>query len=93
MSAPATTLEHTGALVDGTTYAYRICALDAVGNMSSGATVTGKPVPETNPPTGTVAINEGRGNDEEHRGDADAEGGGRRRRCDPDVHQQHGDAA
>jgi hypothetical protein len=32
-------------LVNGTTYAYRVCAIDAAGNMSSGATKTGTPRP------------------------------------------------
>jgi hypothetical protein len=55
----ATTLVHTG-LVNGTTYGYRICAIDAVGNISSGATVTGQPVPsDTTPPRGTLTINGG----------------------------------
>lgn len=39
----ATALVHTG-LVNGTIYAYRVCAIDATGGMSSGATVTGRPV-------------------------------------------------
>ncbi len=34
---------HTG-LVNGTTYGYRVCAIDAAGNISAGATVTGTPV-------------------------------------------------
>ena len=52
------TLVHTG-LVNGTSYGYRICAVDAAGNVSTGATVIGTPVPETTPPSGTVTINGG----------------------------------
>jgi hypothetical protein len=54
------TLEHTG-LLNGTTYAYRVCAINGAGSMSSGVTKIGKPVPETVPPTGTVKINEDAG--------------------------------
>lgn len=51
-------LVHTG-LTNGVTYGYRICAIDAAGNMSTGATATGRPVPELDPPTGSVTINGG----------------------------------
>ena len=54
----ATSLVHAG-LRNGTTYSYRVCAADAAGNVSAGATGRGRPVPETNPPTGTVTINGG----------------------------------
>lgn len=40
----ATELVHAG-LVNGRTYGYRVCAIDAVGNMSSGATASGRPLP------------------------------------------------
>jgi hypothetical protein len=46
---------HTG-LVNGTHYNYRVCAVDAAGNMSTGATATATPVPETTAPVGTIAI-------------------------------------
>jgi hypothetical protein len=39
-----TSYPHTG-LTNGTTYGYRVCATDKTGNMSSGATVNGRPVP------------------------------------------------
>jgi subtilisin family serine protease len=50
-----TTATVTG-LTNGTTYAFRVCAVDGVGNVSSGATRTGRPVPETTPPVGSVSI-------------------------------------
>jgi hypothetical protein len=46
-------------LENGTIYSYRICAIDAAGNMSTGVTASSMPVPETNPPTGWVMINYG----------------------------------
>jgi hypothetical protein len=39
-------------LVDGTTYSWRVCAVDTAGNISSGKVVTGRPAPEYNPPSG-----------------------------------------
>jgi hypothetical protein len=53
-----TSFIHTGR-TNGTTYSYRVCAIDKAGNMSSGATISVKPVPETNPPTGSIVINSG----------------------------------
>jgi len=47
---------HTG-LTNGTTYYYLVCAIDKAGNMSSGATTSVRPIPETNPPTGSIVIN------------------------------------
>jgi hypothetical protein len=38
-----TSFIHTGR-TNGTTYAYRVCAIDKAGNMSSGATARAKPV-------------------------------------------------
>ena len=38
------TYPHTG-LINGTTYGYRVCAIDKAGNMSTGATATARPVP------------------------------------------------
>ena len=52
----ATTLDFTGP-DNGAVYSFRICAIDAVGRMSAGATVSAKQVPELVPPTGTVTIN------------------------------------
>ena len=47
-------------LVNGATYGWRVCAVDAAGNISSGVALTGRPAPEYNPPTvGTVTINGG----------------------------------
>jgi hypothetical protein len=46
-------------LTNGTTYSYRVCALDVAGNLSAGATVSAVPRPESNPPAGTVKINSG----------------------------------
>ena len=54
----ATSYVHTG-LVNGATWAYRVCALDAAGNTSAGATTTAAAVPEITPPTGTIVINGG----------------------------------
>ncbi|MBL8617924.1 MAG: fibronectin type III domain-containing protein [Deltaproteobacteria bacterium] len=39
-------------LVDGLTYSWRVCAVDAAGNISSGKVVSGRPAPEYNAPTG-----------------------------------------
>jgi hypothetical protein len=44
-------------LTNGTTFGYRVCALDAVGNVSTGATTTSRPATEFTPPTGSVVIN------------------------------------
>jgi hypothetical protein len=38
----ATSYTHTG-LINGTTYYYRVCASDAAGNMSTGATASARP--------------------------------------------------
>lgn len=46
-------------LSNGLTFGYRVCALDAAGNVSSGATATARTAPEFVPPTGTVVINSG----------------------------------
>jgi hypothetical protein len=40
---PATTYTHTGLTV-GMIYSYRVCAIDAAGNMSAGATASAQPV-------------------------------------------------
>ncbi len=49
---------HTG-LTNGTTCYYRVCATDKAGNLSGGAAASAKPVPETNPPRGSIVINGG----------------------------------
>jgi len=46
-------------LVNGTTYSYRVCAVDGAGNTSSGATASAAPRAETPAPTGSLAINGG----------------------------------
>src|SRR5207249_3647206 len=54
-----TSFLHTG-LTNGTTYGYRVCATDAVGNVSSGATASATPqAVDSTAPTGTVVINSG----------------------------------
>ncbi|HNC96896.1 MAG TPA: fibronectin type III domain-containing protein, partial [Myxococcota bacterium] len=58
-SGPASSFTHTG-LTDGTTYRYRICTTDEAGNSSSGISISARPAPEYNEPTGgTVEINGG----------------------------------
>jgi subtilisin family serine protease len=54
----ATSAAITG-LGNGTKYAFRVCAVDAAGNVSTGATATAAPRPEANPPVGTIRINGG----------------------------------
>ena len=51
---------HTG-LVNGKTYAYRLCAIDAVGNTAAGVTLEARPAPEYDGPKGTVVIAAGVG--------------------------------
>jgi subtilisin family serine protease len=46
-------------LTNGTTYHYRVCALDRAANVSPGATKSATPAPEFDAPTGTVTINDG----------------------------------
>lgn len=46
-------------LVNGTTYSYRVCAVDGATNLSAGATVSAAPRPESNAPVGTLKINGG----------------------------------
>jgi hypothetical protein len=52
------TFTHTG-LTNGTLYGYRLCPVDSAGNIGAGSTVTTRPTPELNAPTGTVAVNGG----------------------------------
>jgi subtilisin family serine protease len=55
----ATTAKLTS-LVNGTTYSVRVCAIDAAGNTSTGATASAVPHPASAaPPTGSVTINAG----------------------------------
>jgi hypothetical protein len=49
---------HTG-LTNGTKYGYRVCAIDKAGNISTGATASTKPRPESIPPTGSITIKGG----------------------------------
>src|SRR5438093_3322870 len=54
-----TSFLHTG-LTNGTTYGYRVCATDAAGNGSSGATASATPqAADSTAPTGTVVLNSG----------------------------------
>jgi hypothetical protein len=46
-------------LTNGTTYAWRVCAVDGAGNTSSGATASLTPAPEYVAPTGSISINGG----------------------------------
>ncbi len=46
-------------LGNGTTYSFRVCAVDAAGNVSSGATASATPRAESKPPVGTLQINDG----------------------------------
>ncbi|HET9623940.1 MAG TPA: S8 family serine peptidase [Kofleriaceae bacterium] len=55
-TAAATTI--TG-LVNGTTYSARVCAVDAAGNVSTGAVASAIPHPDAAPPTGSLQINAG----------------------------------
>jgi subtilisin family serine protease len=55
LRSASTSFAHTG-LTNGSTYGYRVCAVDNAGNMGTGATVVARPIPETTAPTGTVAI-------------------------------------
>jgi hypothetical protein len=46
---------HSG-LTNGTTYRYRVCAVDRAGNVAAGATASAMPAAELVPPTGTIRI-------------------------------------
>lgn len=47
-------------LVNGTTYTFRLCAVDAAGNVATGLVTTGRPAPELDAPTGAaVSLNAG----------------------------------
>ncbi len=54
----STTYIHTG-LTYGTTYGYRVYAIDKAGNSSTGAIASAKAVPEITPPKGSIQINGG----------------------------------
>jgi len=57
-NGPDMSFTHTG-LMNGKVYAYRVCPVDAAGNVGIGATVTARPAPEFTAPMGTVKINGG----------------------------------
>ena len=54
----ALTFTHSG-LVNQTTYGYRVCASDRVGNVAAGVTALAQPRVEFAAPTGSVVINNG----------------------------------
>jgi hypothetical protein len=54
----ALTFNHSG-LVNQTTYGYRICAIDRVGNIATGVTASAQPRVEFAAPTGSVVLNNG----------------------------------
>lgn len=54
----ALTTTHSG-LTNGTVYSYRVCGIDKVGNLGAGVVASGKPVPFTAAPVGTVSIDAG----------------------------------
>jgi hypothetical protein len=57
--ASTTSIALTG-LVNGETYTYRVCAIDAVGNESTGVIVSGRPASDyTAPAAPTVLVNNG----------------------------------
>jgi hypothetical protein len=49
---------HTG-LLNQTSYGYRVCAIDRVGNVAAGVTAVAQPRAEFAAPTGSVVINNG----------------------------------
>ena len=46
-------------LDNGTTYAFRVCAVDAAGNLSTGATASGTPAGSGDGPRGSIVLNGG----------------------------------
>ncbi len=46
-------------LTNGTTYGWRVCAVDGAGNTSTGTATTVMPAPEYVGPTGSISINSG----------------------------------
>jgi hypothetical protein len=48
-------LAHSG-LANGTTWSYRVCAVDAAGNTGAGVTATARPAPDYTAPTGTIVL-------------------------------------
>ncbi|MGC4119667.1 MAG: S8 family serine peptidase [Myxococcales bacterium] len=57
-SGSGTAATHLG-LVNGATWGYRACAVDAAGNLSTGATATARAAPEFVAPGGSIVINGG----------------------------------
>jgi hypothetical protein len=58
-SASATSGYVHAGLTNGTAYAYRLCAVDAAGNVATGVTGVAQPRPESAGPVGSVSINGG----------------------------------
>ena len=46
-------------LTDGSTYAFRVCAVDAAGNISTGASASGTPAGVGDGPRGSIVVNGG----------------------------------
>jgi hypothetical protein len=57
-SGSALAFTHSG-ITNGTQYAYRVCPVDAAGNVGTGVTATARPAPEFDGPVGSVTINAG----------------------------------
>ena len=54
----ARSFTHTG-LTNGLVYGYRVCPADKAGNVGLGAVASARPVPEVQPPVGTIKIDGG----------------------------------
>lgn len=54
-AGPEPTFTHSS-LQNGVRYRYRVCAVDAAGNVSKGSYAEGVPAPELNGPSGSVAV-------------------------------------
>lgn len=57
-SLTGTTFVHTG-LTNGTTYSYRLCAVDQAGNIAVGVIASKAPKPEAIGPVGSITLNGG----------------------------------
>jgi hypothetical protein len=57
-SLTGTSFVHSG-LTNGTTYSYRLCAVDQAGNVAVGVISSMAPKPESIGPVGTITLNDG----------------------------------